>query len=236
MGCSKCPAIRCIIDTAATLSTGNLHFFATIAKAYPHTVAAIHSQSDYAPITLSGIVQQRGASVTTKLTVSFQFHMPYLTHKGHRTTLSVATGPDVTANTILGLPFIQQTRMIIDVADQVANLRALNVPPFNIDYCCAMCTIPAVGDAPTSSASAPSTQYADIIKEIDGIVAFYTNESQPASILVPNKCSHSVDFDASTTAPSVSNRASAITIGSSIKPRLSYESDSSSPYDLPCST
>jgi hypothetical protein len=195
MGCSKCLAICCIINAAAALLMGNLHFFATIAKAFPHTVAVIHSQSNYAPITLSGIVQQGGASVTTELTVGFQFHKPYLTRKGHPTTLSIATGPDITVNTILSLPFIQQTRMIIDAANQVANLWALDAPPFDIDYCRAMCTVPAVGDMPTSSASAPSAQYADIIKKIDGIVAFYTNISQPASILLPGKQSCRVNFE-----------------------------------------
>ncbi len=57
LGCGNCPAIRCVVDTAAALTTGNLHFFAEIAKAYPHTIASIYSPDDYSPITLSGIVQ-----------------------------------------------------------------------------------------------------------------------------------------------------------------------------------
>jgi hypothetical protein len=36
LGCPKCLSICCVIDTAATLSTGNFHFFAQIAKAFPH--------------------------------------------------------------------------------------------------------------------------------------------------------------------------------------------------------
>jgi hypothetical protein len=43
LGCSRCPATCCVIDTAAALSSRNLHFFAPIAKAYPHTATAIHS-------------------------------------------------------------------------------------------------------------------------------------------------------------------------------------------------
>ena len=46
LGCKNCPAVRCVIDTAAALSTGNLHFFAAIAKQYPHTVASLHSPAD----------------------------------------------------------------------------------------------------------------------------------------------------------------------------------------------
>jgi hypothetical protein len=56
IGCSNCPPIRCVIDTAAALTTGNLHFFLALAKTYPHTIALIHSTKDYSPITLSGIV------------------------------------------------------------------------------------------------------------------------------------------------------------------------------------
>jgi hypothetical protein len=117
LGCSKCPAIRCVVDTAAALNTGNLHYYAAIAKAFPHTVAAIFSAADHNPIVLSGIVQHGGASVTTDLAVAFQFHMPYFTCKGHPTTLLVACGPIVTVNTILGLPFIQATRMVLDASD-----------------------------------------------------------------------------------------------------------------------
>ncbi len=43
----NCPAIRCVINTAAALFTGNLHFFAAIAKAYPKTVAAIHTAANF---------------------------------------------------------------------------------------------------------------------------------------------------------------------------------------------
>jgi len=71
LGCGNCPAIRCVVDTAAALTTGNLHSFAAIAKVYPHTVASIHSPDDYSPITLSGIVQQGSESVTTDLSVGF---------------------------------------------------------------------------------------------------------------------------------------------------------------------
>ncbi len=78
LGCANCTAIFCIVNTAAALTTGNLHFFAEIAKAYPHTVASINSPTDYSPFTLSGIVQQGGNSVATNLTVGFQFHLPYL--------------------------------------------------------------------------------------------------------------------------------------------------------------
>ena len=253
LGCSNCPAIRCVIDTAAALSTGNLHFFAAIAKAYPHTVAAVHRETDYSPITLSGIVQQGGESVSTELTVGFQFHLPYLTREGHPTHLSVACGPNVTVNTILGLPFIQQTRMIIDASDQVADLRALDTPPFPIDFRRAMCTIPAIEQ--TQSPPAQSAQYADVIKAVDDILAFYADDPTPSSqgILRPSKRSRpklafgdsfpvatrtrsTVEFAGERIpAITVGDEASFVSIGSSIDPRSSSDVDNFCPFDMPTS-
>jgi hypothetical protein len=134
LGCSKCPTIRCIVDTVTTLNMGNLHYFAVIAKAFPHTVAAIYSTADHNPIILSSIFQQGGASITKDLTVMFQFHMPYFTREGTPTTLLVACGPNVTVNTILGLPFIQAIKMVLNAANQVAELHALDTHPFPLDF------------------------------------------------------------------------------------------------------
>jgi hypothetical protein len=95
LGSAKNPAIRAVVDTAAALTTGNLHFFAAIAKAYPHTVHAIYTPKDYSSITLSGIVEDiNGASITTDLTVAFSFHLPYFTREGAPTLLrSAQTSP-----------------------------------------------------------------------------------------------------------------------------------------------
>jgi hypothetical protein len=103
LGGPDSPSIRAVIDTAAALTTGNLHFFAKITKAFPHTVAAIYAPKDYAPIILCGIVEQNGESITTKLLVAFKFKLPYFTKDGNATTFMVAVGPNVTVNTILAI-------------------------------------------------------------------------------------------------------------------------------------
>jgi hypothetical protein len=54
---TESPSIQCVLNTAAALCTGNYHFFAAIAKRYPHCVAKIYLPEDYSPIILSGIVQ-----------------------------------------------------------------------------------------------------------------------------------------------------------------------------------
>jgi hypothetical protein len=226
---SNCPAIRCVIDTAAALSTGNLHFFAAIAKVYPKMVVAIHTAANFSPIILSGIVQQGGESVTTELTVAFHFHLPYLTREGSSTSLLVVTGPNVTITTILGLPFIQQTRMIINLFDQVAELRALDTAPFPIDYHQAMCTIPAV--EPKAN---PIASHADVIKEIERIKQFYAADQHaapsPPSIMQPAKKAREV---ASDTPPSPAAVGKVVSFGSAIKPSYSVEADPDGLYDVP---
>jgi hypothetical protein len=167
LGCGNCPVICCIVNTAAALMTG-ICTFAEIAKAYPHTVASIHSPTDYSPITLSRIVQQGRNSVTTNLRVGFQLHLPYLTRKGTPTNLVVAAGCNVTVKVILGLPFIMQTKMIIDTSNRVANLPAFDTPPFPLNFCRAMCAIPVIDE---KKAAANAALHANIVKEIDSVAA-----------------------------------------------------------------
>jgi hypothetical protein len=231
LGCSKCPAICCIVDTAAAINTGNLYYFAAIAKAFPHAVAVIYSAADHNPIILSGIVHQGGSSVTTDLTVAFQFHMPYLTWEGTNTTFLIACGPNVTVNCILGLPFIQATGMVIDTADNVADLRALDTPPFPIDLHHAMCTEPAVGAIPNNVTTAC---YTNIIAAVDRVLAIHATSSspepKPTGILRPVKRAKTVEFDRS-----CANDGSIVTVGSAIDPLAIDDTDVSHFYEIPAS-
>jgi uncharacterized Zn finger protein (UPF0148 family) len=173
LGCSNCPIVRCVLDTAAALSTGNFHFVAAIAKQYPHCVAKIFVPKDYNPIVLSGIVQRGGESVTTELTVGFQFHLPYLTKDGDTTSILIATGPHVTVNTIVGLPFIQATRAVIDLNDNVVELRAFDAPPFPLEYRRATVHVPVTEEGsehPVHMAGA----YDALINEIKALEQYFT--------------------------------------------------------------
>jgi hypothetical protein len=168
LGGPDSPSIHTVIYTAAALTTGNL--LCKDCKSFPHTVAAIYAPKDYAPITLSGIVEQNGESITTKLLVAFKFKLPYFTKDGNATTFMVAVGPNVTVNTILGLPFIKQTKMIVDAADQVAELRALDALPFPISFCRAQCHVPTIDE---TKVHMNMTQNADIVCKINHIESFY---------------------------------------------------------------
>ncbi len=67
------PGPLCIVNIPATLTMGNFHIVAAIAKRYPHCVAKIFVPKDYNPIVLPGIVQRGGELITTELMVGFQF-------------------------------------------------------------------------------------------------------------------------------------------------------------------
>ncbi len=99
--------------------------------------------------------------------------MPYLTPEWHPTTLLITCGPIIRVNTILGLPFIQATKTVLDAADQVAELCALDMPPFALDFRHAMCTVPSISN-PTNDAT--GTNFANIIKEVARIEALFQED------------------------------------------------------------
>jgi hypothetical protein len=80
-----------------------------------------------------------GKSITTELSVGFQFHLPYLTRDGSQTSLLIATRLHVTVNIIVGLLFIQATQVIIDLSNNVANLCAIDAPPSPLNTAAQQC-------------------------------------------------------------------------------------------------
>ena len=165
MNCPNNPSIRCAVDTCAALSTGSLHFYASVAKLFPHCVVKVFAPKDYAPIVLSGIVQTSDqAAVTTELEVGWQFHLPYKTKGGDDASFVIATGPHVSVNTILGLPFIQATGMILNFVNNVAECKYLNCPPFTIDFQRMSNHVPVMDEPSTNAGSHNVTLLNNIVK------------------------------------------------------------------------
>ena len=165
--------------------------------------------------------------------------MPYLTREGHATSLLIATGPDVTVNTILGLPFIQQTRMVIDASDQVADMCTLDTPPFPIDFRRAMCTVPAL--PPDVALGPTSSNCAIVLKEIARLEAFFAGNAtptKPKGILLPSKRLRKVGFVAGPTSPasSTSDSSTIISIGSELEPDFALDANGSDLCDVPPSS
>jgi hypothetical protein len=61
--------------------------------------------------------------------------------------------------------------MIIDAADQVAELRSLDAPPFPIDFRRAQCGVPTIS---ASKDPVNESHFTDIIREITNIESLYT--------------------------------------------------------------
>jgi len=96
--------------------------------------------------------------------VGFQFHLSYKTSQGEDASLLIATGPNISINTILGLPFMQGTGMILDLVDNMAECKYLDCPPFPIDFRRMSNHVP-VTDEP--SATVQLVEPTKIIKEIE---------------------------------------------------------------------
>jgi hypothetical protein len=146
-----------------------------VAERYPHCVAKLYIPWDYNPIVLSGIVQCGGESITMELTVGFQFHLPYLSKEGNPTNILIATGPHITVNMIVGLPFIQAMRAMTNLADNVADLRALDAPSSPLEYQCTTVHVPtAIGEGNKHPVHMTG-KYADIISEINTLERYFTS-------------------------------------------------------------
>ena len=147
---------------------GSFNFFAAITKRYPHCMQKIFAPQDYASIVLMGIVRNKKEAVTTKLEVSFLFCLPYKTSDGNDSSFMVATGPNVSVNTIIGLPFIKGIGMIIDTVDDVAECKYLECPPFPIDYQRTSNQVPVI-DEPSVPVHHAHTYFQETIRKSENL-------------------------------------------------------------------
>ena len=160
-----------MVDTGAALNTGNYSFCAAIAKWYLHCVAKVFLPKDYSPIILLGVIDDDARAITTDLSVAFQFHQPYLTHDGSTTSIIIATGPQVSVNAIIGLPFIEATGMIIDTVDNVVKAKNLVCKPFPIEFFSAAKYVPAISDDRAAICSIKFEEVQSIIAKTNEYIA-----------------------------------------------------------------
>jgi hypothetical protein len=145
----------------------------------------MYTPDDYAPIVLSGIMQSNEELVRTKLEVGFLFHIPYRTREGNTASLMVMTGPNVSINTIIGLPFMKARGMILDIVNTVLDCRYLDCPPFPVDFCRTSNHMPVM-DGPSDTPANHTMSHIQIIKEVENIEC-YINSLTPKSILAGTK-------------------------------------------------
>jgi hypothetical protein len=120
--------------------------------------------------------------------------------------------------------------MVINTADQVAEMRAFDLPPFAIDFRRAMCVVPAVKEEIATSNAA---QFVDIAKEAKGIEAFFAAKTAvhyarklpaflPPGILMPAK---QVKLSVKFNGISSNSNTSTVSVGSTIDHSTNVEAD-----------
>jgi hypothetical protein len=146
----------------------------------------MYTPDNYAPIVLSGVVQSNQELVTTELEVGFLFHLPYQTQEGDTSSLMVATGPNISVNTILGLLFMKAMGMVLDLVDEVADCRYLDCPPFPVDFCRTTNHVPVLDD-PSMPRDNHAPSHLQIINEVENIKQYFNAKVLATSLMLTPK-------------------------------------------------
>ncbi len=91
---------------------------------------------------------------------------------GGSASLMVATGPNVLVNTIIRLPFMKATGMILDIVDKVVDCRYLDCPLFPVNFCWTLNHVPVM-DKKTDTPVNHTTSYLKLIQEVENLEHYY---------------------------------------------------------------
>ena len=110
----------------------------------------------------------------------FQFHLPYKIVNGESASVQIAAGANVAVNIILGLPFIQKMKCILDFVDYVLECLALDCPPFPFEFRRTSNHVPiAVHPAVNTSIA---KEYAEVIRKLDNLAQYFSAKQNSAII------------------------------------------------------
>jgi hypothetical protein len=175
-------AILVAYDTCAAINCGNLLHHLPIMEKCPEAVKSVtYAKDEYSPIVLSGIVTDDGdnsTKPTATLPVVVEYHLPFLTKEGYKTSIKIALGNDVSVNTILGLPTIRPAKMSLDLSDNVVESGVLDTEPFTVLFRPTSVSIPDFSNIDNGSTSLLITEadYDHVsIKDIQACRAFVDN-------------------------------------------------------------
>jgi hypothetical protein len=126
-------------DTCAACNVGFAGHHLPIAERYPQLVKSLtYTANKYTPLTLSGIVhgdnKKSSEQPSAILPIVIEYWMPFLTKEGHKTTLKIALGNEVSVNTIIGMPMIRPAKLSFDLVDNVVESGILDTEPFPVIY------------------------------------------------------------------------------------------------------
>ena len=183
----NCPITRVAVDTCAAISTGSTPYLLSLAKQFPQCVEKIFGPSDYAAITLTGVVTGNETPVSTSLDTVFQFHLPYKTKDGESCSIQIAAGTNVAVNIILGLPFIQKMKCTLDFVDNVLECKALDCPPFPFEFRRTSNHVPVAAHPAVHTSGG---MHSEIVHELNHLEQYFiAKQNQP-----PERSFHQVHF------------------------------------------
>ena len=127
------PSLSGLMDTCAALNTGYLLFHLWLKSERPYLVAEFITFDDsnpFEPVKLGGAIRDPSNFDATdhgNLTAVIRYYTPYHDTSGAPITISFALGPDVTVNTIFGLPMLCSLDAVISLGSNSMHSHALNV-------------------------------------------------------------------------------------------------------------
>jgi hypothetical protein len=126
-------------DTCAACNVGYAGHHLPIAERYPELVKSLTYTADkYSPLTLSGIVhgdKEKSKNQSSAIPpIVIKYWMPFLTKEGHKATLKIALGCNVSVHTIIGMPMIRPAKLSLDLVDNVDESGILDTEPFPVIY------------------------------------------------------------------------------------------------------
>ena len=145
---------------------GNFFFVKNISKKFPECIRTVYTSKTkkYSSISMPGIVggDEEGKYVTADITVVFKFYFPYATKSSQSLTFIIGTGPNISLNGIVGLPWSKKVRAIFDAMDLVIEYKLLDVAPFPLTSMRAQIFVPEVSTSLTSTPQAYQAFYSDL--------------------------------------------------------------------------
>jgi hypothetical protein len=126
------PTLCGLMDTCGALNTGYLPFHFCLESEQPDIVAEFISFDDanpFEPIKLSSAICDPADFVSSdhgNLMAVIRCHTPYVDTANSPIALSFALGPDVTVNTIFGLPMLCNLDAVISLCSNLMHSRSLN--------------------------------------------------------------------------------------------------------------
>jgi hypothetical protein len=84
----------------------------------------------------------------------------------------IATGPNVSINTIIGLPFMKVTGMVLNLVDKVVDCKYLDCPLFPVDFCRTSNHVPVMDNLSSTPAN-HAASYIQMIQEVENLKRYY---------------------------------------------------------------